>query len=76
MNLPFDGRPRRVKAPKAPRRLSGEEAITSSEHARAAEGAGGAADVDAGGWADISGNRRATTRSYVTSCGRRRSFAH
>jgi len=55
MNLPFAGMLRRVKAPKVPRRLGGEEVFTSSERVGGAEGAvRGPADVGASGWADIS----------------------
>jgi hypothetical protein len=65
MNLPFVEALRRVKAPKAPRRLGSEGVFASSSgRVRGAEGAvGGAAEVDAGIWADMYGNRRATTRS-------------
>ena len=50
MNLPFVGMLKRVKAPKAPRRLGCEDDFASSERVRGAEGAvEGTADVDAGG---------------------------
>jgi hypothetical protein len=56
MNLPSVGILRRVKVPKAPRRLGGEEVFTSSGRVGSAEGAvGGTAGVDTEGWADISG---------------------
>jgi hypothetical protein len=54
---------RRVKAPKVPRRLGGEEVLTSSERVGGAEGAeGGTVGAGASGWTDISEMENGTLR--------------